>query len=237
MTQQFPTPLIVANWKMNGSRPMAELLIKQLGEAHCQAVLCPPAVLLPIVAEWAQPYGLLLGAQDCHAHSKGAYTGETSAVMLRETGCAYVILGHSERRQFCGESSAMVRQKAQAAHAAGLIPIICVGETLQERQEGRAQEVVGTQARESMPEEGRVVLAYEPVWAIGSGLVPENNDIIHMHQWLHALAPQAHGVLYGGSVNAENAASILALEGVDGALVGGASLRAEEFIAICHARG
>ena len=229
--------IIAANWKMNGTQALARALVPKVASfaASCQSkaeiILCPPAILLPEVAQLVQGSFLAVGAQDVSAHAEGAYTGEISAAMLAEAGCRYVIVGHSERRQQYKEPNELVRAKAEAAMAAGLIPIICVGEMLAQREAGLATRYVTQQVRESVPASGQFLLAYEPVWAIGSGKVPSLVDIEQMHQQILSLLPSAK-VLYGGSVKAANAAEIMSVAGVAGVLVGGAALDAGEFINI-----
>ncbi len=243
--------LVAGNWKMNGDSAMAAALVADLatrqraGRAACAVALCPPAYLLPQVAAAAAGQRLLVGAQDCSAEAgPGAFTGELSAAMLRDAGCDYVIVGHSERRARHGESDALVRAKAERALAVGLIPIICVGETLAEREAGQAVEVVRRQVAGSLPDGARqqmVVIAYEPVWAIGTGKTATPADVRAMHAELRALAgnlgPQVPAVplLYGGSVKPDNAVELMAQPNVDGALVGGASLKGGDFWAIAQA--
>jgi triosephosphate isomerase (TIM) len=198
-------------------------------------LLCPPATLLAAVDAVLAGSGVALGGQDCHAAPSGAHTGDISAEMLADAGCGYVILGHSERRQHHGETDAIVRAKLSAALRAGLAPILCVGETLAEREAGRAIETVTSQLAGSLPESmppDRLVVAYEPVWAIGTGRSATADDIAAMHLAIRTRLPAATRILYGGSVNPKNAAELLAVENVDGALVGGASLKAEDFLAI-----
>lgn len=238
--------LIAGNWKMNGSRPMASSVISHLMKNlpvrrdGVQAVICPPAIFLSEIGAMLRDSPLALGGQDCHAETSGAFTGDISAPMLAEAGCRYVILGHSERREYHGETDAQVASKVTAAVKAGLIPIVCVGESLELRKDHRAESFVTEQLRASLPSavEGAVAIAYEPVWAIGSGLVPSPEDIISMHAALHKMLQDVRPrvpVLYGGSVKAANAGEILDLPGVDGVLVGGASLNADEFSAIIAA--
>ena len=243
--------LVAGNWKMNGDRAMAAALLAELARrqaetpAACAVAICPPAQLLPLVAEAAAGRRIQVGAQDCSAEAgPGAFTGEISAAMLREAGCDYVIVGHSERRARHGESDALVRDKAERALAARLIPIICVGETLAEREAGEAVAVVRRQVEGSLPAAARlqaVVIAYEPVWAIGTGRNATPADVRAMHGEIRALVaglgPQVPPVplLYGGSVKPDNAAELLAQPNVDGALVGGASLKAADFWAIVRA--
>ena len=239
---------IVGNWKMNGAAAMALPLVKSIaGEAakkpaHAEIVLCPPLTLLHEVATILGGADVRLGAQDVAAQAEGAHTGDVSAAMLKDAGCSYVIVGHSERRAGHGETDMVVRLKAAAALGAGLVPIICIGETLKEREAGKAEEVVKRQISTSLPKvpDGKqILLAYEPVWAIGSGKTPTSADIARMHAFIASqaatatgLAPEAVSVLYGGSVKAANAGEILGTQGVAGALVGGASLKAEEFCPI-----
>ncbi len=234
--------LAAGNWKMNGTGvDLSEL--RALAEAwpapQCDILLCPPATLVHRMAEAAEGSSLMVGGQDCHPVEKGAHTGDISAAMLAEAGATHVIVGHSERRADHGETDALVRAKAEAALAAGLTAIICVGETLDQRKAGRALEVVGSQLRGSVPEgadPSRLVIAYEPVWAIGTGEVPTMDEIAEVHRAvrdglrdiLGAGADQVR-ILYGGSVKPSNAAQIFAVADVDGALVGGASLKAADF--------
>jgi triosephosphate isomerase (TIM) len=242
-------PLVAGNWKMHGLRAEGEALARAVAEGagglSADLVLCPPATLLAGLAGLGLP--IALGGQDCHAGEKGAHTGDISAAMLRDAGARFVILGHSERRADHAENDALVRAKAAAAIAAGVTPILCVGESEAERLAGRAEAVVAAQLAASLPEgfhgAGGVV-AYEPVWAIGTGRVPTEADIAAMHAMLRAAAtpPAASSrdrgptrLLYGGSVKPANAAAILAIPNVDGALVGGAALVAADFLAIARA--
>lgn len=243
-------PLIAGNWKMNGlSAALAE--IEALGEAvrsgydDVDIVICPPATLLMAATEVGEAAGIDTGGQDCHAKPSGAHTGDVSADMLADAGAAWVIVGHSERRRDHGETDAIVRAKADAAGRAGLAAIICVGETQAERDAGAALAVVGRQLAGSIPSDpksGSWAIAYEPVWAIGTGRTPTLQEIQDIHQAMRrelaALgAPASHvRLLYGGSVNPSNAREILALPDVDGALVGGASLKAGDFLKIIQAR-
>lgn len=238
--------LIAGNWKMNGLRGPALALAAALRDAGpiegCDLLACPPATVLAAVADALGGSGIAVGGQDCHPAPAGAHTGDVSAEMLRDAGASAVIVGHSERRQDHGETNAAVRAKAEAAHAAGLMAIVCVGETEQERLEGRADVVVGGQLIGSIPGGFAGAVAYEPIWAIGTGRTPSEAEIIAMHAairqvLLDHLGPDGAAVriLYGGSVKAANAASLLALPEVGGALVGGASLVAEDFLAIARA--
>lgn len=245
-------PYIVGNWKMNGTRAMlteARAIDRAAGRhPGVQVALAPPFTLIHAITEETQSIGT--GGQDCHTAAKGAHTGDISAAMLADAGADFVIVGHSERRRDHGESDALVKAKAEAAQANGLGPIVCVGETLDERDAGKAEAVVKAQVAASLPviEDGaelnpaRVSVAYEPVWAIGTGRVAAVDDVIAMHRAIRATLVEAYGeagakvrILYGGSVNAENARDLLTAEGVGGALVGGASLTAESFLAIVAA--
>ncbi len=240
--------LIAGNWKMNGSvgfaRDMAAAVGARVRAAAPRATvaLCPPAPLLAGVAAALQGTPVALGAQDCHFADKGAHTGDVSAVLLKEIGCRYVIVGHSERRADHGETDLIVRKKAEAAVRAGLIPIVCVGETDAERENGDTGAVIARQVQGSLPEGAtgaNCVVAYEPVWAIGTGKTATIADIGPVHAQIRALfaegGPQGQRnaagltILYGGSVKGGNAAAILACPGVGGALVGGASLDADDF--------
>jgi len=240
--------LVAGNWKMNGARADGIALAREIAEwakePHaCELLVCPPATLLVAVGEALGGEALTggdvrLGGQDCHAAASGAFTGSISAEMLRDAGCSHVIVGHSERRHGCGESDADIRAKALAAWRAGLIAIVCVGETLVEREAQIALAVVAGQLAGSVPDGAtadRLIIAYEPVWAIGTGLTPTKRDIAEMHKAIRGHIPAGTRILYGGSVNPKNAAGILALPEVDGALVGGASLKAEDFWAIARA--
>ena len=237
--------LVAGNWKMNGLRgdgvALARAVAVRAAEAHrCDLLVCPPATLLGAVGDALSGSGVMVGGQDCHAAASGAFTGSISAEMLKDAGCGHVIVGHSERRHGLGESDADVRAKAAAAHRAGLVAIVCVGETRAEREAGRAVDVVATQLAGSLPQGAgadRLVVAYEPVWAIGTGLTPTADDIVAMHAAIRGCVPDGTRILYGGSVNPGNAAAILALPEVDGALVGGASLKADDFWAIARACG
>ena len=244
-------PLVAGNWKMNGSRAMTRELLAalaaSLGEAErapCEILVCPPAPYLADAADaLASVSGIGLGGQDCHGAEPGAHTGDVAAAMLADLGCRYAIVGHSERRGDHGEDSATVRAKAGAAIAAGLTAIVCVGETEVERDAGRAVEVVGAQLESSLPDganASNTVIAYEPVWAIGTGRTPSGSEIGEIHAFIRERLGRRLGdggavrILYGGSVKPENAASILAIAHVDGALVGGASLDAGAFWSICQ---
>ncbi len=243
-------PLIAGNWKMHGSLREAVRLAEGVREGAdglaCDMLVCPPFPYLHAVAVAMLGQPVAVGAQDCHAAARGAHTGDVAAPMLRDVGCAYAILGHSERRAAPhAETDAAVRAKAEAALAAGLRPIVCVGESEAERLAGEAEAVVGSQLSGSLPDGFAMrggVVAYEPVWAIGAGRTPTKPEIAGIHAAIRAQLrrdfPQAGGavrILYGGSVKPSNAAAILALPHVDGALVGGASLQAADFLAIAAA--
>nr|WP_211201707.1 triose-phosphate isomerase [Rhodobacter sp. NTK016B] len=234
--------LAAGNWKMNGlTAQLTEAMA--LAAAHPQPdldiLICPPATLLAPMATAMTGTSVAVGGQDCHAAEKGAHTGDISATMLSDAGASYVILGHSERRADHGESSADVAAKTQAAWAAGLIAVVCLGETETQRDAGETLTVIGAQLAESLPEGAtaeNTVIAYEPVWAIGTGRTPTEEQIAEVHAFLRKNAPDAGiRLLYGGSVNPKNAATIFAIADVDGALVGGASLKAEDFGAIVTA--
>jgi len=246
------TPLIVGNWKMNGlAASLGEVqklatLLTEGAPPRATVAICPPATLLASLNQIAAASGIVTGGQDCHQASSGAHTGDISALMLADTGAQFVIVGHSERRADHGETDEIVRHKAVAALAAGVVPIICVGETGTERDEGRAEAVVADQLAASVPEEmggpHGVVIAYEPIWAIGTGLTPTLEDIAAMHEGIRTRLVERFGdrgrtlrLLYGGSVKPGNARDILLIPNVNGALVGGASLLANDFYAIISA--
>ncbi|MYE00468.1 MAG: triose-phosphate isomerase [Alphaproteobacteria bacterium] len=237
-------PLIAGNWKMNGLAADGLALARSLADAPegtAELLVCPPATLLAPVASALSGSRVALGGQDCHVEKAGAHTGDVSAEMLADAGCAYVITGHSERRAAHGESDAEVRKKAAAAHRAGLIAIVCVGETAAERDAGAAEAVVAASLLGSLPGGARpdnTVVAYEPVWAIGTGRTPTVDEVVAVHAALRAALGDRGGgtrILYGGSVKPDNAAALLAPCDVDGALVGGASLSAADFLAIAGA--
>ena len=242
-------PLIAGNWKMNGSLAGAQRLAKALrGEAAGvtpELLVCPPFLHLQHVAAALLGSPIALGGQDCHHAAAGAHTGDIAAPMLRDAGASHVILGHSERRTDHAETSAMVLRKCEAALAAGLVPVVCVGETEAQRDAGQAEAIVARQLRDSLPPGFTAaggIVAYEPVWAIGTGRTPSESDVAAMHGMIRRILVQAHGdggritrLLYGGSVKPGNAAGLLALPDVDGALVGGASLVAEDCLAIARA--
>ena len=240
--------LAAGNWKMNGSLAALDEIRALLADhpaPGCDMLICPPATLLAPMAALAAESGLAVGGQDCHAKPSGAHTGDISAPMLRDAGATYVILGHSERRADHGESDADVHAKTRAAWEAGLIAVVCVGETESQRDAGQTLDVVGTQLSGSLPEgatAANTVLAYEPVWAIGTGRTPTLEQIAEVHGFMREsltarFGAEANGMplLYGGSVKPSNAAEIFAIADVDGALVGGASLKAADFGAIVAA--
>ncbi len=240
--------LAAGNWKMNGTTAaLSEVaaLLRAHPSPACDMLLCPPVPLLPRMADLAAGTQLRLGGQDCHAEPSGAFTGDVSATMLADAGATYVILGHSERRAGHGETDALVRIKAKSAFAAGLTAIICVGETEAQRDAGATLDVIGAQLLGSLPTEAtsaNVVIAYEPVWAIGTGRTPTLAEIADVHLFLRSRLTSRMGadamsvrLLYGGSVKPSNAAEIFAIGNVDGALVGGASLKAADFGAIVSA--
>lgn len=244
------TPLVAGNWKMNGLRAgLAEALkVKDAIAAKaygCDVMICPPATLLADLAAKVAGSRLQVGGQDCHPVAAGANTGDISAEMLKDAGASAVIVGHSERRGDHGETSAMVKAKAQAALRAGLTAIVCIGETAGERRAGLTLSVVHRQLADSLPEAATgntVVVAYEPVWAIGTGLTPTAGDVAEVHAALRAAlearlgaAGAAIRLLYGGSVKPSNAAELMGIANVDGALVGGASLKADDFLGIVAA--
>lgn len=234
---------IIGNWKMNGDKALAERLAMAAmalpPKSHVQVVLCPPAIFMGELANLVDVTRIGLGGQDCHMQAEGAFTGDVSASMLYESGACYVLVGHSERRCGHGETNQIVAQKALQAANAELIPVICIGETAEQRKSGLANVVIEQQLAESIPEElaaGKFLLAYEPVWAIGSGQSATTDDIEAMHRHIITVVGKQKGaaandvaVLYGGSVKAENAGEILTINGVSGVLVGGASLDPDAF--------
>lgn len=230
-------PLIAGNWKMFGRKAdlaeIAALNTAIAGLDGLDVAICPPSTLLNAAAA-AAGAGISIGGQDCRAGGDGAFTGDVNAAMLADAGARWCIVGHSERRQGHGETDAIVAEKVKAAMAAGLTPIICVGETLEQRQAGRAVEVVTGQIRASLPAgaNAETVIAYEPIWAIGTGLTPTLEEIAEIHAAARSALPVDMRILYGGSVKPGNAAEIFRVAGVDGALVGGASLKAADFSAI-----
>ena len=241
-------PLIAGNWKMNGLENSAVELEKIIAGSRSLAavdlMVCPPATLIAQFARIARGSPVAIGGQDCHAQPAGAFTGDISAEMLADAGATAVIVGHSERRHYHGETDAAVRAKAVAAARAGLLAIVCVGETRAEREAGRALAVVGAQVDGSVADHGDFVIAYEPIWAIGTGLTPTPADVAEVHGHIRArlsarfgAAGQGVRILYGGSVKPSNVKELLTVADVDGALVGGASLVAADFLAIAGVYG
>ena len=241
-------PLIAGNWKMNGLKTsIAEFNAIMAGaeavKTKCDLLVCPPATLISAFADKAKRKpALAIGAQDCHAKASGAHTGDLSAEMLADAGATTIIVGHSERRADCGETDAIVRRKAEAVWRAGLVAIVCVGETQGERDGGRTLDVIGGMLNDSLPDgvtADNTVVAYEPVWAIGTGRTPTAADVAEVHGFIRErLAARFDGastairLLYGGSVKPSNAAELMNVANVNGALVGGASLKAADFLAI-----
>jgi triosephosphate isomerase (TIM) len=244
--------LIAGNWKMNGLAADGLALAADLAQRlkrhplGCDLLVCPPATLVRAVADALSGSGISVGGQDCHTARSGAHTGDVAAAMLKDAGCSHVILGHSERRTDHHESDALIRAKVEAARAAGLVAILCVGETAQQRDAGQALSVVSTQLAGSLPDgmsAAQLVIAYEPVWAIGTGRTPTPADVAAVHGDIRAELRRrvadaaAVRLLYGGSVKPDNARELLHVADVDGALVGGASLKAADFWGIAEAAG
>lgn len=242
-------PLVAGNWKMHGLKASAGELLKIIAGAeklsNADVMVCPPATLVADFAAASRGSRVTIGGQDCHPLPSGAFTGDIAAEMLKDAGAQAVIVGHSERRHYHGETDEVVRAKALAARRAGLLAIVCVGETRAEREAGQARAAVGAQLDRSLPDgPADFIVAYEPVWAIGSGLTPTAEDIAGLHGFIRQQLASRYGqpgggtrILYGGSVNPGNAAKLMAVDHVDGALVGGASLNAEEFLAIASVYG
>ena len=244
-------PLIAGNWKMNGQlaqlselKALVEAVADGLGAGR-DILICPPATMIS-ASRGVLGDHVAVGGQDCHAKVSGAHTGDIAAAMIKDIGGSYVIVGHSERRADHHEDDAAVRAKAEAAIAAGLVAVICIGESETERETGRTLEVLGAQLAGSLPDAltaDKAVVAYEPIWAIGTGKTPTVEDVKAVHDFIRATLAERFGeeiaegvrLLYGGSVKPDNAAELLAVDNVDGALVGGASLKAKDFIAICGA--
>ena len=247
------TPLIAGNWKMNGTPMLIKDMVLGLAQKYdalpeklFEMLICPPFTLIGLASEFAKNTGIMIGGQDCSALLNGAHTGDISALMLKEARAKYVILGHSERRADHGESSALVKAKAGQALKEGLKAIICVGETETQKDKGETLKVVGEQVCESLPFEakaGDVVIAYEPVWAIGTGRTPTNAEVEEVHAFIREQLTEMIGldeardlrILYGGSVKPSNARELLHIPNVDGALVGGASLKLDDFWGIAQA--
>ena len=250
MTTGKRRPLVAGNWKMNGLKASAAELgkiVQGVGDIWRKAdlMICPPATLLFTFAAVTLGSKVAIGAQDCHPEPSGAFTGDISAEMLADAGASAILVGHSERRTYHHETDAMVHAKARAAWRAGLTAIVCIGETKEQRGGGETLEVIGRQLDGSIPDGAAgdaLVVAYEPVWAIGTGLTPTTADVAKAHAFIRKrlaarLGPAADGIriLYGGSVKPSNAAELMAVADVDGALVGGASLKAEDFLGIAQA--
>ncbi|MGE4279877.1 MAG: triose-phosphate isomerase [Magnetospirillum sp.] len=248
-------PLIAGNWKMNGLVADATALAQGIADKAkaapslgCQLLICPPFPLLGVAAAAVAGSSVAVGGQDCHAKVSGAHTGDSSATLLKDVGCSYVILGHSERRTVHAETDAQVKAKAEAALAAGLVAIVCIGETLAQRDAGQTIEVNTSQLRGSLPAGANAVntvIAYEPVWAIGTGRVATPDQAQEVHAAIRAelialIGAEEAGkmrILYGGSMKPDNAAQLIALPDVDGGLIGGASLKVDDFWAIAQAAG
>lgn len=247
---QSRRPVIAGNWKMNCLRAdgfaLAEAVAAQAGQVDCDLVICPPATLLHSVHELVGETALGLGAQDCHYKDSGAFTGNISPTMIKDAGCSYVILGHSERREYHGETDADVQAKAKAAQQEGLVAIICVGETETQRDAGDTMTVISEQIKGSIPADStfeNTVIAYEPVWAIGTGRTASPEEAQEVHQHIRKELASALGedfaaatrILYGGSMKPGNASDLLAQADIDGGLIGGASLNSADFLAIANA--
>jgi len=247
MAAARPTPLVAGNWKMNGLVASRSELAKIIAGAgplagKVELMVCPPATVIATFAAAARGSALAIGAQDCHAAASGPHTGDISAEMLADAGACAVIVGHSERRTDHHETDADVCAKAQAVWRAGLIAIVCVGERRAEREARKTLEIVGRQLEGSLPDgatAGKLVVAYEPVWAIGTGLTPTQDDVAEVHAFVRKQLAERFGgdggrirILYGGSVKPGNAKELLTVSDVNGALVGGASLKAEDFLGI-----
>ncbi len=250
MTQPAIRPLVAGNWKMFGLKPALQEALKvkdavSAAEGPADVMLCPPATLLMVLAELAQGGRLQLGGQDCHTAANGAHTGDVSPEMLKDAGASAVIVGHSERRADHGEMDRHVRAKAEAAQRAGLAAIVCIGETAGQRAAGQTLDVVRRQLDKSVPEgatAANTIIAYEPVWAIGTGLTPTTADVAEVHAAIRAGLEARFGaegaamrILYGGSVKPDNARELMSVPHVNGALVGGASLKADDFLRIVGA--
>ena len=245
-------PLVAGNWKMNGSRAEAAALVDAIargvsGASKVEVVVCPPFILIPLAAERLAGTAVAWGGQNLSVHSSGAYTGEVSGPMLRDFGCTYVIVGHSERRSYYGEDDKLVAEKFNAAQSHGLVPILCVGETLAERESNQTEQVVARQLDAVLAKTGiaafrNAVVAYEPVWAIGTGktATPEQAQAVHKFirdrlATLDKSVAEGLRILYGGSMKGSNARELIGQADIDGGLIGGASLQAEEFLSICRA--
>ena len=246
------TPLVAGNWKMNGDRAMAQSLCAGIvagaaGIENVEIALCPPYTLLGVVGDAIEGSRCILGAQDMDINDNGAFTGQVSASMVNDCGCSAVILGHSERRTIYGETDALVARKVEKALAGGLTAILCVGETLEEREAGITAEVVSRQVQAVIDQVGiagfsDIIIAYEPVWAIGTGLTATPDQAQDVHRAIREQLAAEDGniaeqtrILYGGSMKPDNAAELIAQPDIDGGLIGGASLKAEDFLGICRA--
>ena len=245
-------PLVAGNWKMNGSRTESAALLDGVKKgvsavSRAQVAVCPPYILIPLAAEKLAGSAVAWGGQNLSVHKSGAYTGEIAGPMLKDYGCTYVIVGHSERRSLYGETDGLVAEKFSAAQAAGLIPILCVGETLQEREANKTEAVVARQLDAVIDKHGigsftNAVIAYEPVWAIGTGKTATPQQAQDVHRFIRSrlasldeAAADNLRILYGGSMKGSNAKELMAQPDIDGGLIGGASLQAEEFLTICRA--
>lgn len=245
-------PLVIGNWKMNGTRQMVQALLgtlvsKNTELTRAKVVVCPPYLYIPLAMELLRGTSILLGGQDVWVESEGAFTGDVSAAMLADFGCSWVIVGHSERRSLHAEDNYLVAKKAMAAQMAGLVPIICVGETLDEREKGRTKTVIARQLDAVLETVGiqmfaSAVIAYEPVWAIGTGRTATPQQAQEIHEYIrqriainNADIASSLRILYGGSVNPGNAAELFNQPDIDGGLIGGASLNGIDFIEICRA--
>ncbi len=231
--------LIAGNWKMNCLSSDAEALVMGIGQSPdgVDLLICPPYPYLSALRAVCDSQNILLGAQDCSAHEQGAFTGEVSADMLKDIGCDYVILGHSERRQYHKETNALIKEKIELAHKAGLIVVLCVGETESQREMNQEKTIVRQQLQDcltSTSNAGNTVIAYEPVWAIGTGKTASAEDAEEMHAFIREHVQEGTRILYGGSMKPENADSLLSMPNIDGGLIGGASLKANDFIALAR---
>ncbi len=246
------TPLVAGNWKMNGTQAMTKQLCQGIDEGlssvgEVDILVCPPAILISTAADALSSTKVAVGGQDLDVNEGGAFTGQTSAAMLLDAGCQYVIVGHSERRQFYGDTDELVADKTQVALTAGLTPIICLGESQQERETGVTETVVGTQLKAVLDKIGidsfsKCVIAYEPVWAIGTGLTATPEQAQEVHAFIRGMLAerdeniaQQCRILYGGSMKPSNAAELIGKPDIDGGLIGGAALTAEDFLGICAA--
>lgn len=244
--------LIAGNWKMNLLSADAKALaggladkLKGTGNANFEMLVCPPSILIPVVADVIAGSPMQLGGQDCHMNEKGAHTGDTAAAQLKDAGCGYAIVGHSERRTDHAETDDVVKAKAAAAQANGLVAVVCIGETEAQRDAGQTLDVNGSQIAGSVPDgstAANTVIAYEPVWAIGTGRTPTSAEVQDVHAFIRGELAKKIGadeaaktrILYGGSMNPKNAKELLALDDVDGGLIGGASLKVEDFWAVAE---